>query len=70
LRNGLGERFHKPGELFLKVTFCLGAIAEFNAAKMKSPQPVGLTPSTGFPWRELLVFLLVIAPFDSYRAIV
>jgi hypothetical protein len=70
LRNGLGGRFQKPGELFLKVTFSLGAIAEFNAAKMQSPQPEGLTPSVGFRWREFLVSLLVIAPFDSDRAIV
>jgi len=41
----------KPGELFLQVTFSLGAIAEFNAAKMQSPQPEGLTPSAGFRWR-------------------
>ncbi|MEG4574450.1 hypothetical protein QUA56_17405 [Microcoleus sp. N3A4] len=52
---------------FLKVTFSLGAIAEFNAAaKMQSPQPEGLTPPAGFRWRSFLVFLLLIAPFDSY----
>jgi hypothetical protein len=48
--------FQKPGELFLQVTFSLGAIAQFNAAKMQSPQAEGLTPSAGFRWREFLVF--------------
>ncbi|MBD1814036.1 hypothetical protein NDA07_12475 [Microcoleus vaginatus DQ-U2] len=40
----------------MKVTFSLGAIAEFNAAKMQSLPPEGLTPSGGFRWREFLVF--------------
>jgi hypothetical protein len=43
--------FQKPGELFLQVTFSLGAIAEFNAAKMQSGQAAGLTLSTGFSRR-------------------
>jgi hypothetical protein len=60
----------KPGELFLQVTFSLGAIAEFNAANMPSPQLEGLTPSAGFRWREFLVFILLIPCFDSKRAIV
>ncbi|WP_158307939.1 hypothetical protein [Microcoleus vaginatus] len=54
----------------MKVTFSLGAIAEFNAAKMQSPQPEGLTPSAGFRWREFLVFILLIPCFDSDGAIV
>ncbi|MBD0395177.1 MAG: hypothetical protein ICV52_15325 [Microcoleus sp. C1-bin4] len=54
----------------MQVTFSLGAIAEFNAAKMPSPQPKGLTPSAGFRWREFLVFIWLVPCFDSERAIV
>jgi len=45
----------KTGRAFFADHFQFGG-AEFNAAKMQSPQPEGLTPSAGFRWREFLVF--------------
>ncbi|MEG4279804.1 hypothetical protein QUA62_20355 [Microcoleus sp. MON1_C1] len=54
----------------MQLTFSLGAIAEFNGAKMQSPQPEGLTLSAGFRWREFLIFILLIPCFDSDRGIV
>ncbi|MEG4103337.1 MULTISPECIES: hypothetical protein [unclassified Microcoleus] len=59
----------KTGRAFFAAHFQFGGDRP-NAAKMQSPQPEGLTPSSGFCWREFLVFIWLIPCFDSDRAIV